>query len=276
MERKINYLSICYTLFLILLLLSGRLSGIFSEVVYFLAFLLPILLGLLLDKRTAAEDKRTTVEDKSLLTISKADLKVTLPLIVPTVLLIMLVSVVTSAIIVAITGAKNQVDVGNSIVTALISHALVPAILEEALFRYLPMKLLLDESKRLTVITSALFFALAHHNLFSIPYAFIAGIIFMAIDVGAKSVIPSVILHFVNNAVSVGMLVYADNKAFTPTLMTLLCILLVISLIFIVKNKEMYLKEFKSVIKKDRNLPYTTPLVIFTLICLFIAVISLM
>lgn len=269
MERKINHLSICYTLFLALLFLSAKLSGFFSEAVYFLAFLLPVVLGLVLDKQTPKGDH-------GLFTISKKEVKATLPLIVPTVLVTMLISALTSMLIYAITGATNQVDVGDSIIVALISHALIPAVLEEILFRYLPMKLLLGGSKKVTVIVSALFFALAHHSLFSIPYAFAAGIIFMSLDVMTSSVLPSFILHFINNAISVGMLVYADNEAFTPAVMAVLCILLVISLVFIVKNREGYLEKIKNVFKKDINVIYTVPLKIFTLISLFIAVISLM
>lgn len=269
MERKINCLSICYTLFLILIFLSGSLSGFWSDVVYYLAFPLPIILGLLLDKKGVKGDS-------SLISINQKDLKLTLPLIVPTVLIVLTISAITSMIILTLTGVENKVDVGYSLIPALLSHALLPAIFEEALFRYLPMKLLLDDSKRLTVIASALFFALAHHSLFSIPYAFVAGIIFMALDVMANSIIPSVIIHFINNAISVGMIVYVDNAAFTPTVLIILAVLLVISIVFIAKRKEIYIKEAKRIFKKDVNMLYTLPLKIFTLISLFIAVLSLM
>ena len=199
MERRINYLSICYTLFLILIFVSGSIGGFWSDAVYYLAFLLPIILGLLLDN----QDVRA---DGDLFSIKSKDVGLILPLIVPTVIIVLTISAVTSMIIFALTGTENKIDVGDFLIPALISHALLPAILEEALFRYLPIKLLLKDSKRLTVIVSALFFALAHHNLFSIPYAFVAGIVLMAIDVGTNSLIPSVSMHIFNNAVSVGKL----------------------------------------------------------------------
>ena len=46
MERKINNLSICYLLFLILLFLSGSLSGAISDLVQYFAYILPFALGL--------------------------------------------------------------------------------------------------------------------------------------------------------------------------------------------------------------------------------------
>ena len=72
MERKINHLSICYTLFLILLFLSGSLEGVWSEAVYFLAFLVPMAFGLW----TVKDDEN----DKSYLGVRGEDLKFFIPL----------------------------------------------------------------------------------------------------------------------------------------------------------------------------------------------------
>ena len=268
MERKINYLSVCYILALILMFISGFFGGFWSEVVYYLVFLLPTVLGLLLDKQRP-------FGDAELFAIKTKDIRVLFPLILPTIFIVMLTSFITSIIIFTLTGAENSVDVGDSLIPALISHALVPALFEEILFRYLPMKLLAGESKRVTVLASAIFFALAHHNLFSIPYAFLAGIIFMAIDVSTNSIIPSILIHFINNAISVGMLVYEDNAAFTPTLFTILAVLLVISIAYILKRKEAYIDEIKRIFKKDRSVVYTLPFKIFIVISLFVAVITL-
>ena len=185
MERKINHLSICYTLFLILLFLSGSLEGVWSEAVYFLAFLVPMAFGL------------WTVKDEEngrmYLGVKGEDLRFFLPLAAPTVYLVMILSVVTSLLLKLTLGVENNVDLGNSLVVALLYHALLPAVLEEALFRYLPMRMLAGHSKRVTVLLSATLFALVHHSLFSIPYAFLAGMIFMLIDLACDSVIPSVI-----------------------------------------------------------------------------------
>lgn len=269
MERKINYLSICFTLFLILLFLSGALSGIVSEAMYFLAFLLPLALGLLLTRGEKLSGGKY-------LSLSAEDIKFTLPLVFPTVTAVMLVSLLTSVLIKAVTGAENSVDIGDSLIPALLYHALFPAILEEALFRYLPLRLLGGHSKRVTVLVSAFFFALVHHSLFSIPYAFLAGVVFMAVDIVCDSVIPSVILHFINNAISVGMLVFSDNSAFAPTVFVLLGILSVISVIFIFINRKSYKERLTEAFVKGEGFTPTLPMISFAVICLFIATVSIL
>ena len=269
MEKKINRLAICYTMFLIMLFLSGALLGVISELVYFMAFLLPLFYGLY-----ALKDEKTPIG--KYLSLDSKGLRFTLPLVFPTVALVMLVSVLTSLVIKALTGAENRVDVGNSIIPALFLHALLPAIMEEALFRYLPMRMLADHSKRVTVLLSAALFALIHHNLFSIPYAFLAGLIFMAIDLVCDSVIPSVILHFINNALSVGMLVFADNPAFAPAVIVLTAILSSISVAIIFLNRRKYKEKFSFAFSVGEKFSATLPVISLGAVCLIIAVVSIL
>ena len=268
MKKKISYLSISYTLFLILLFLSGALSGIISEVVYLLAFALPIALALYLAREGRAEWGQY-------LSISGEGARKILPLVAPTVSVIILISYLTSLLIFAISGKVNNVDVGDSFIMALISHALVPAILEEALFRYLPMRLLAPHSRRGAIILSAFFFSLVHHDLFSIPYAFVAGVIFMAVDLATDSVSPSVIIHFVNNALSVGILVFADNPAFAPAIYIILGILTVASLCLIFVRRKQYCKMISVAFDKGEGVKFTTEAFIFAGLTLSLAVISL-
>lgn len=266
MERKINCLSICYTLFLILLFLSGGISGFLSRIVYFLSFIVPFIVGIFLGGEGG--------EKKNLLLINKENTKACLPLIFPTVSAIMLVSFVTSFVINGLTGVENNVDVGSSLIPALISHALIPAVLEEMLFRYLPLRLLGSHSGRATVLLSAVFFALIHHNLFSIPYAFLAGVVFMAMDIALDSVIPSIILHFVNNAISVSLLVYQDNFAFAPIVFILIGVLSALSLIFIFINREKYREKLSYAFKNGEKISLTPPAVALGAACLTIAIVS--
>lgn len=267
MERKINHLSICYTLFLILLFLSGSLEGVWSEAVYFLAFLVPMAFGLW----TVKDDEN----DKSYLGVRGEDLKFFIPLAAPTVYLVMILSVVTSLLLKLTLGVENNVDLGDSLVIALLYHALLPAILEEALFRYLPMRMLAGHSKRVTVLLSATLFALVHHSLFSIPYAFLAGMIFMLIDLACDSVIPSVILHFINNALSVSMLVYKDNPTFSLVALVILRILALASVIYLVINRKEYLKRFSLAFSKGEKFRLNLPVVLFGAVCILVAVISI-
>ena len=269
MSKKTNILTMTYIGFLALIFLSSALGGILSAVVYFAAFVLPLAISLWFCKNEGREEK-------SYLTIDKASFKKTLPVIFPTVSLIIIVSVLTSVIIYVTTGRTNSVDVGNSFVPALLRHALLPAILEEALFRYLPLRLLAPHSRRGAVIISAFFFALVHHDLFSIPYAFIAGVVFMAVDLAVDSIIPSVIIHFINNALSVGLLVFGDNPAFAPTIYTILAVLTLISAILIYRKREVYRDMLSSAFDKGEGVKITTEMILFAGLALTIAVISLL
>lgn len=266
MKRKLNILTFLYMLFLLLLFLSGSFQGAFSSVIYFLAFGLPIGIGIYLSR----EDKVDNI-----LGITREKVGFTLPLIMPTVSVVIMLSILTSLVIFALTGRTNEVDVGDSFILAIISHALLPALLEEMLFRYLPIRMLSHRSPALTVFASAFFFALVHHDLFSIPYAFVAGAVFMAVDLATGSVIPSIIIHFINNALSVGIIMFGDNPVFTLILYSIIGILAVVSLIFIVKKRGEYKKALTSVLDKGEGIMITGEMLIFALMTLVIAVTSL-
>ena len=82
---------------------------------------------------------------------------------------------------------------------AALRYALLTAVLEELIFRYLPMRLLAHRSPRAALLLSSLFFSLVHCDLFQMPYALFAGAVFMILDLAANSVIPSLVIHFLNN-----------------------------------------------------------------------------
>lgn len=263
MERKISILSLSYLAFLALLLASGTLSGALGYAVYFLAFLIPFAIGIIHVKR----DKEAAA---SHLGFGKRALCHTLVLSAPSVTLIMAISVVTSMIVFAVTGKTNEVDVGSSLVLALISHALVPAVMEEVLFRYLPMRLLSAHSKRVSVLVSAFFFALIHHSVFSFFYAFVAGVIFMGVDLALDSIWPSVIIHFVNNAVSV-LIMFGLGAVVYPCLFALCAI----SIAIIVLKIAEYKKLFLPLLLGGEKFRITPELAIFGAVNLLIAIVAL-
>lgn len=263
MEQKISILSLSYLVFLALLLASGTLSGALGYAVYFLAFLIPFAVCIIHIKK----DKEAVA---SHLGFGKRALCHTLVLTAPTVLLIMAVSMVTSMIVFAVTKKTNEVDVGNSLVLALISHALVPAVMEEGLFRYLPMRLLSAHSKRVTVLVSAFFFALIHHSVFSFFYAFVAGVIFMSVDLALDSIWPSVIIHFVNNAVSV-LLMFGLGSVVYPCLLGLCAV----SILVVILKRAEYKKLFLPLLLGGEKFRITPELAVFTAVNLLIAIVAL-
>ena len=263
MKKKVNILSMMYLAFLMLVFISGAVGGFFGEAVYFLAFLLPFLIGYML---LGKDEKPWDVY----LGFDRRCAVGTALVTAPTVTIIMSVSIVTSWIIFNLTGKTDSVDIGSSILLALVYHALIPSVLEEALFRYLPMRMLSSHSKRATVILSAVFFALVHHSLFSIPYAFVAGIVLIVVDMAFESIWPSVIIHFLNNAVSV-FLMFGFGAVVYPLLLTLCAISAVI--IFL-KRKE-YKKLFVPVFSGGEKFKLTVDFAVFAVITLLIAVVAL-
>ena len=208
MDSKIKFITAMDMLFLLLLALSGSTLGITSEIFYYLAFLGPV--GLTLNyiynpgknQHVSPLDVRKAMLNdlRSDFTLSKDKLAFTLPVIAPAISVVLAFSVLTTFIL-ALFGQENAVNLGEPFVIALLTHALVPAVLEELLFRFVPIKLL-SENKKVAFVISSVMFAFAHANLFQIPYALIAGAIFSWLYISTGSIIPSIILHFLNNTVS--------------------------------------------------------------------------
>ena len=177
MKKEIKILTLGYLVFLALLLVTGYFSGIINTILYILAFVVPFLMILFLSgkPKELISAKPLTLKRREALSLSAA--------ISPALLVISGISYLTALIIFSLTGKSAPVDIGNNIPEALFLHALLPALLEEALFRYLPLRLIGERAPRTAILFSAFAFALVHHSLFSIPYAFAAGLIFMAVDI---------------------------------------------------------------------------------------------
>ena len=123
-------------------------------------------------------------------------------------------------------------------------------------------------------LLSAVMFAFAHRSLFIIPYAFLAGVLFMIIDVASGSIIPSLILHFLNNFLSLAISYFGEIFAAKIGLIVSFGLLLCASLaIFIVFRKKIINKireafSFGEVLGAD-----PTPL-LFIIPCAAVAVLE--
>jgi membrane protease YdiL (CAAX protease family) len=246
-ERSIEFLVFLDVVFVFLLVLSGSFSGIMSTIFYIIAFILPILIGYY----------STRVNNKHKDFLGFEGVVSSIPFIAPTIGAVMIISLITSLIIGLITGKSNMVDLGDNLLVAIISHALMPAIFEETLFRLVPLRALKGRSWAVIVFYSAIFFSLIHHSLFSMPYAFIAGVVFMIIDLAFDSVWPSVIIHFLNNVISVLFFFYGASPAFCWGVILGIILLSVASIIYIVKNFKRYekIKEKTADLSELRSIP---------------------
>ena len=213
MKHAVNLYSALTLVFVFLLALSGSLTGIISDAIYILSFLLPVALGFLAHRelKRRREEERGLAENEWYGLSLKSDRALDLALLaVPILGLIFLAAALTSLVLTSL-GAVDTPVVREHFAKMLLVHALMPALLEELLFRYLPMKLLAPYSRKWCVILSAAYFALIHPSFFKMPYALLAGVIFIGLDIAMDSILPSVILHFLNNALSLVWICYCDS-----------------------------------------------------------------
>ncbi len=265
MNSSVRYLVFLNLLSILLLSISGAFSGILGRIVYILAFLVPVAIGVLLIKKLGGKCLGITE--------SRMDLKLCLPFAFPTVLIIFLVSLLVSVLL-GLFGFEDDSTLSGSLVSVLFTHALMPTVLEEALFRFIPLSMLKGAPRAYGIFYSAFFFAFAHCNLFQIPYALAAGLILAFLDVMFDSIWPSVTIHLLNNTSSILWTFYGGENilAFTMILLSLSLVSLgVIALLY----KRHYKPVFADFFKEKSKFSLSSEAVLFLLATLFIAIFSL-
>ena len=100
------------------------------------------------------------------------------------------------------------------LVLMVITTAVVPAFVEEFLFRGLVLTNLLPYGRTTAVLASALLFGLMHQNAGQLFYATAAGLVLGFIYVKTRSVWVCVLIHFVNNFTSVIQSVLAERLSY--------------------------------------------------------------
>ena len=262
-KRATDITVLSHVLVLFGLSLSGSLVGIWSDIAYLAAFILPTVFALLLGRRAGAQTAR--------LAMSSADTALMLPVIFPTVLITLGISALTSFAL-KFTGAAPEVTVYETLTENLIRHALLPAILEEAAFRYLPMSLFGKSARAECIFVSTVSFALIHCSLFQIPYALFAGFAFILLNLIADSPLPSLILHAVNNTVSVLSIFY---KTELPIIIAVAALSL-ISAVFIFISRKAYVEKIKAIFGKKRKLLLSYSMLIIVIPTLLVAILNLL
>ncbi len=96
-----------------------------------------------------------------------------------------------------------ELDHPYQIIIYIIYCAIIPALVEELLFRGAICKSLGVYGKKTAVALSAVLFALMHSNIEQLLYTFVAGLVLGWIYVETKKIIYPILLHFLNNAISV-------------------------------------------------------------------------
>lgn len=268
MRKALSYLTFINLLFLLLLGLSSFASGIFGKIIYYIAFLLPVLIALLL------KDRLDTPSEFLPLRLSKSAAVSLIPLVAPTLALVFFVSWLTS-ILLSFIGEGSVTDVSGNIVVVILTHAVLTSLFEELLFRYVPLAYLSPISKRGAIWISALFFAFAHCDLYQIPYAFIAGVIFAAVDLIFDSIWPSVLIHFLNNLVSILWLRNAESPAFVTVYITVLVFAAMISLLAVLCKKNVYKEKVQRAFADKNKYTLSYEPILFFVTALVIAAFNL-
>lgn len=105
----------------------------------------------------------------------------------------------------------------SSYIISLISLAVIPAICEELIFRGVLVTALKSKGKIFAVIISSIMFAIFHFSPSQLIYPFCFGLILSIIFLRTNNIIFSILLHFINNALSLSIQYFSSNSgvAFT-------------------------------------------------------------
>ncbi|MDR1563797.1 MAG: CPBP family intramembrane metalloprotease [Oscillospiraceae bacterium] len=140
--------------------------------------------------------------------------------------------------------ASPDGSMGSNIIEVLLMTAAIsigPAIFEELLFRGMVLQgLRKHSSDSFAILISALFFGIFHGNIVQAPFAFVLGLYLGWMVVYTNSIIPAMLLHFINNFIScvVGTLAewYPDySMAITIGFLLFSIILMAVSLPMLAK-----------------------------------------
>ena len=93
-----------------------------------------------------------------------------------------------------------------------IAIAVVPPIIEEFLFRGAILGSLRKHGDALAIVVSAVMFGFAHSNFIQTPVTFLVGLVLAYLTVKTNSLIPAIIIHFVNNSSSVAFSLLSQLK----------------------------------------------------------------
>lgn len=177
----------------------------------------------------------------------------------------------------------------NGIVTMLLflMLAVIPALVEEFVYRGAILHALKDYGTGMAIIISAVLFGLGHFSLSTTPFAFLSGLVFGFIAIKTQSLVPTIFIHIINNAYviiynvfcikSPPEIIFAVNTVI-PCLFILFG--LIAFVIFVYRDKEFLKFEKSSVLLSSKEKNYTVlsngGLLAFVLLFLLLMIIPLL
>ena len=152
-------------------------------------------------------------------------------------------------------------DLGSQpdVIMVILTIAVIPAFVEEFAFRGVIMGVLRPYSEGLAIIVSSAVFALMHGNFVQLPFTFCCGLVFAYIDIKTNSLMPSIIIHFLNNGLSVLADIFMGYKIMDEIGVNLFygVIFVITGILSFIFLKDMVKdKEFFTLNKGDEIIPY--------------------
>ena len=278
MREAVKTVTFVDIVFVLLLGISASMPGILGRLLYYASFIALVLIGFYSSdnlKTKREEVKGVREPNDKLLEFDLKRAAALTPLVFPVVLVIFTVSAITSMILSRF-GVPSPEIAQKGIIEMIFVHALVPAVFEEALFRYIPMKLLLPYSKRWCVVYSALCFSLIHCSFYQMPYAFVAGILLMSINIALGSVWPSLIIHFLNNLASCIWMKYCIGPSSSIIFIATLILLSLVSAALVYLKRDKYKEAFRGVFSSAESCPIDYSPILLVVITLTLAAASIL
>lgn len=156
-----------------------------------------------------------------------------------------------------VTSALSVPKDGIRLVLFVLQYAVLPAVLEELLFRGALLGRLQKYGDAFALLFSSAVFALMHHDLSVFPGIFLMGLIFGYMAIKSDSLFPSMLMHFLNNFVAVASYYLVQhvnersNQIFTLSLLGL-AIVSVAIIIFLYFSKYRH-ERFNVGMRSDRK-----------------------
>ena len=113
---------------------------------------------------------------------------------------------------------------GFGFVGVLITIALLPAVFEELIFRGLLLKGMGSFGTVGAILLCGGLFALYHQNPAQTIYQFCCGAAFALVAIRAGSILPTVLSHFINNALIITLTKFGVDSFPAPVFVTILCV----------------------------------------------------
>ena len=252
----------------LLSLAAAYASGIAASLLAVLSYLVPIIVFLLF---FATRDELLAHRPRT------AGLVRTLPLLPIFLASVMLVSTLTGVAMRALSlPIHGGSAAGDNLLKSLLTHALLPAVLEEGLMRLCVLTLLARRARGQAIFQSALLFALMHASLYQLPYAFVGGVFLALAATVGGSFLYAVLFHLANNLLSLLMQKVPVWTGETAGLYINLAIALFVflsaafALIYLVKKKNM-LNLFVESPRRWFAALLRSPLLLYLLLMLFFA-----